>query len=714
MTIQTATGTKIDAYPFPAGVKGTAADAMPVTINGIASRVVLDRKRGTATKVYRKHFLVRLLYWLAFQASFPYICNKAALMAAQYRRRIASLITKFFLGRDLVAPVIEVRPEGNGYAFVTELVRGESPRDRKHARKFLGRVTDAFLQAGLPTWQVTPNNPRAVGNLIETEDGDYRIIDLESNVVTPMMPLSGLWGAAREGHLPAFDDIDVPRLRAFVSDNRSALATTLGAKDFRALQKAIESYDRYEREWHENEPRVWGRIARFVARVVDMPAHIRGLRRVLGKWGNSGKVAESWLRDGIARWREEGRLTESVAIEVERSLEAPATLSVISNLGAHIAMSVPLRFPFGSAARFLWTLGFRAKAEVRALLRRRVDDDTRTARRVHTLAVAFVAAVPGVGAVAYVLAEPLRKNRVLLAVAVDLALRKLPFRIYGRLHLGTLTSRLAASCRKQPRSARDWGWLKPSRLVSAAQSGIASLKPYRGMIAGVLAFNALAVIAGGVYLAVTGSRGAFVEMGPITTLKVAESLAAGALGVLVYRRFWSRSGAEARPGAAGSFFWLVAGLGLGWLAVDDYLQIHERVGAALLGSSVPLLNHSDDAIVLGYGIVAISVIAVFFREIMSSRPVVTLLVAGMSFGLLMMAVDFFVPERLFVAGLEDPAHVAAVGSVLVAFAVKYRQVDAQSRPAEGRIMAGSRVAGPAPAAAYAASQQRQNAIAACD
>jgi hypothetical protein len=716
MTIQTAPMTKKDTFPFPAQVIDSDREALPTTVDGIASRVVLDRKQGTATKIYRKHFLVRLLYWLAFQAPFPYVSNRPALKAAQYRRRIAGLITRFFLGRDVVAPVLEVRPEADGYAFVTEYVNGQRPRDKKRAREFLGRVTEAFIASGLPTWQVTPNNPRSIGNLIETESGDYRLIDLESTVVTPMLPLSHLWGAARQAHLPAFDDIDVPRLRSFVCEHRTELETSLGAKDIRALEMTIERYARYQRRWHESEPRLWGRLIRFVSRALDAPGHIRGFRRALRTWSNSGKMAQAWLSEGIDRWRAEGRLTESAAAEAERSLETPATLTVMGNLGAHVAMSVPLRFPFGSIARFAWTLGFRTKAEAKALLRRRVDEETRSARRTHTLAVASVAAIPGFGAAAYVLAEPLRKNRVVMAVAVDLCLRKLPFRIYYRLHLSSLTSSLAASGRKQAQSAHDWGWLKPSPLAEAAKAGIASLKPYKRMIAGALALNMAAVAAGGLYLATTGSLGAFAEMGPITTLKVAESLAAAALGVFIYRRFWRQPGAEARPGAAGSFFWLIAGLGLGWLALDDYFQVHERVGAALLGNSVPVLNHSDDAIVLGYGIIGLSLIAMFFREIMSSRPVVTLLVAGMFFGFVMLTVDFFVPERLFIAALEDPAHVTAVGFVLTAFAVKYRQVAAEARVQEARPVAAPRPAQPAPPAVpvHAASRQRQVPISLSD
>jgi hypothetical protein len=116
--------------------------------------------------------------------------------------------------------------------------------------------------------------------------------------------------------------------------------------------------------------------------------------------------------------------------------------------------------------------------------------------------------------------------------------------------------------------------------------------------------------------------------------------------------------------------------------------------------------------VLGYGVLALATIALFYREIMSSRPVVTLLVAGVSFGLLMLTVDFFVPEGLFVAGLEDPAHVSAIGLVLAAFAVKYRQVGVQAQAADERLVA----EGPAPARefSFAMSQERREVVPAAE
>ncbi len=57
---------------------------------GLASRVLLDRDHATATKRYRPPLVVKVLYWLAFQAPFPYVRNEPALQAAKARRTIAS------------------------------------------------------------------------------------------------------------------------------------------------------------------------------------------------------------------------------------------------------------------------------------------------------------------------------------------------------------------------------------------------------------------------------------------------------------------------------------------------------------------------------------------------------------------------------------------------------------------------------------------------
>ena len=150
----------------------------------IASTVVLDPEQGTATKVYAPPPLVRVLYWLVFQAKFPYETNSSALRAAKYRRQIGSLLTIHRFGKDLVAPVTTVDCGHGNCSFVTEFVPGELAQNDDPAREFMAEVSETFAQAGLSVWQVNPRNPHAHTNLILTQEGDYKIIDLESAVVT--------------------------------------------------------------------------------------------------------------------------------------------------------------------------------------------------------------------------------------------------------------------------------------------------------------------------------------------------------------------------------------------------------------------------------------------------------------------------------------------------------------------------------------------------
>lgn len=669
MTIQTETRQQPEkALPQPtAAIDASTEEVSLVTMKGIASRVVLDPRKGTATKTYRRHFLVRLLYWIAFQSSFPYICNEAALKAAAYRRRVAGLITKFFLGRDVVAPVLEVREGSDGFAFVTEYVEGTKPRDTKKARRFLGQISDAFIKTGLPPWQVSPSNPRSVGNLIETEDGDYRIIDLESNIVTPMVPITGLWGAARDGHLPAFDDVDVPRLRAFVATHEGELRATLGPADYRDLQHAIDRYDYYETQWHNSEPRVWGRITRFVARALDFPGHARALRNRARK----GKVmANDFIQSGIADWETEDLLSETEAEKLRQALATPQVASAVGHLGAHMAISIPLRFPFGALTRAGWTISFRLRHEWR-LLRGKGGD--RSVRGTHTVAVALVALLPIVGKFAYLTSKPLRSHRALIVIPFDRILRKVPFHTYERAHLASLMTWLAKRGRPAPKSSLR-AKIQPKRVITTVRNSLSSLAPHWRIIGAVLLVNAGVLAAAGLFGPSTESTEVFDELGPFTAFRVAEAAAAGALGIFAFRRFWRRDGAAANPSAGGTFFWMAAGLGLAWIAVDDLFQIHEFVGTTLLSGRVPFLSRTDDVIVLGYGIAGLGLVALFQREIAASRPVATLLAAGAALAGFAIGVDTFAAQGSLLADLEHPARIMAVGSVFAAFLLKYREM----------------------------------------
>ena len=235
----------------------------------IASTVVLDPEQGTATKVYRPPAVVRLLYWLAFQASFPYSNNAASLQAAVYRRKIASFLTRHRFGKDLVAPVTSVDCINGQYSFITEFVPGEKVKNDQTTKRFVAEVTETFAQAGLSVWQINPRNPHAHTNLIRTPEGNLVIIDLESAVVTPV-PAPGQWRSVlRSGDFPIFDDIDFPRLRQYVSSNEVALAVSLGSGGVDELNNTVNRAEQAIRSWKDSEPRIWGRLVSGVYKLLN-------------------------------------------------------------------------------------------------------------------------------------------------------------------------------------------------------------------------------------------------------------------------------------------------------------------------------------------------------------------------------------------------------------------------------------------------------------
>ncbi len=243
-----------------------------VMTGSISSTVKLDYDRGTAEKIYLPTRFVRLLYRLSFQAPFPYTDNAPALEAARLRRTIVGLLTKAWFGDNMVAQALDVRLEEDGrYTLVTELIRGTEPKDPRHAKLMLRQLTVRFLDAGLASWQVGHYNPRAVGNLIEREDGSYRVIDLESNLVTPIMPAGAAVRAARRVHYPSFDDIDMPRLQQYLATNHEELTTVLGPEDTARLLDAAAAYGRAQRAWHGGEPRIPGKLLGLALALVDVP-----------------------------------------------------------------------------------------------------------------------------------------------------------------------------------------------------------------------------------------------------------------------------------------------------------------------------------------------------------------------------------------------------------------------------------------------------------
>ena len=221
-----------------------------------------------------------------------------------------------------------------------------------------------------------------------------------------------------------------------------------------------------------------------------------------------------------------------------------------------------------------------------------------------------------------------------------------------------------------------WHSLRPHHLVEWVRDSVERVRPHGTLVAVILAVNVVALIVAGTAYLLT-DRSAFGEFGPMQTLKAAQLLLAGVAGYYIYTRFWRLPQAGQRIDAPGSFFWIISGAGLIWLGIDDYFGIHERAGDVLendLGVTVPLLNNPDDVFVLGYGIVGLTVGAIFFGELLRSRATFPLLATGIGLLVVSLAVDFFAPEGSPSGGLEDPTNIIGAGFVLSAYLVKLREV----------------------------------------
>jgi hypothetical protein len=195
---------------------------------------------------------------------------------------------------------------------------------------------------------------------------------------------------------------------------------------------------------------------------------------------------------------------------------------------------------------------------------------------------------------------------------------------------------------------------------------VAALRPHAWPLTAILVCNVV-IIALDRWYAASGSAPNFAEEGPATVLKVTETALTGVLGLLIYRALGSEYG-------SGRLFWLLAGLGLCWLAFDDYAQVHERLSWELEGHQAPLVTHWDDLVVLGYAVGGLVALVVFRREVLASPPVALLLCLGVATTGLMVAADSLADPESRQASIEDWANIAASALLLAAFVVKWREI----------------------------------------
>jgi hypothetical protein len=391
----------------------------------LTSTIIFNGK--TVSKIYRPGFLPRAIYWLAFQAEFPYMRNEAALRAAVLRRNLIGMFTEYWYGSNHVAKAIGVDRIGNRFAITSEFVKGSEPEDRDSAKAFLRDLASRFESAGFPTWQIDPLQPRATDNVLVTEDGGFRVVDLESGLVSPLASVKTWRRAFRRGQVPIYDDVFFDVTRAYVDHHEADMRSQMGNAWVNELRYMLNATQTETQKWHDSEPRIWSRLLGRKRQTDESAAAVQ-------RW------VIDWFDDAIDDWREEERITDAKRRELRAKVRSQQFAAVMPHFAVHLGSSALLRFPLGTIVRASYT-GFHMAKAALDYSRGRIDRSERQKRMgIHSPLVLLISAIPGFGAFAYLASRPVRSDHLLLRIGLDAMLQKIPARLYERSRMRWLVT----------------------------------------------------------------------------------------------------------------------------------------------------------------------------------------------------------------------------------------------------------------------------------
>lgn len=137
--------------------------------------------------------------------------------------------------------------------------------------------------------------------------------------------------------------------------------------------------------------------------------------------------------------------------------------------------------------------------------------------------------------------------------------------------------------------------------------------------------------------------------------------AAGCAGLVAYARIGPRH--------RGAVYWLLGGLGMLFLGVDERLDFHERLGEHLedWGLSVPGFHDLDGLVLVGFALIGLAVSFAFHRELLAHTDVFALLLAGAGFTLVAFALDDFTSNDGVASWAEERAEWLGSVAYLLAF-----------------------------------------------
>ena len=364
-----------------------------------------------ARKVFDSDTLTKAVHYLCSGAPNAYIWNEQAVHAALLRRRVTGALVRLWFGTKLrVAEAYDYAWDGQARAFAldcefiagghvqllhpfTEAEQGQLGDLR---RQVLRPLRQRLVEAGLDglVWQAGRGNPVALNNFLRDDHcgdngaGRWVWIDLESGVpaLVPINPLDliGFYLPKSWRHRCAlFDDVDVPKLRAYLSSHQGELEGALGAERLTALvedidaledsQRRWKSVPRHQRgityrllkgrlsqsqaDWYTRHPVLWyarelsrayrplfrlmvGAVIAVAAqlRKVNLLKAVKALGLVLISQRYRTQVAHEYVAGRIARWQQRRQMRAADAAELHRGLEADETSAYLTDFGMHLGV----------------------------------------------------------------------------------------------------------------------------------------------------------------------------------------------------------------------------------------------------------------------------------------------------------------------------------------------------------------------------------------
>jgi hypothetical protein len=206
--------------------------------SGLAADVFLVNNGGVkyAKKVFNPSPMARFFYALLYQSKHPYLKSEA-MHAAFWRRRIASRLS-VLAGKK--AYIVDAFAECDG-GFYSPFIKGRVPtyEEALRMRAFLHPLEQEFHLAGMPVWSFGETlNWRWRENVLIDDKGNLAIPDYEAGLPSPH-PL----------FLIHFDDINMPRLKRYLAEHKTAVSDLLGKTRSRELDEALENYHFHEMIW---------------------------------------------------------------------------------------------------------------------------------------------------------------------------------------------------------------------------------------------------------------------------------------------------------------------------------------------------------------------------------------------------------------------------------------------------------------------------------